>query len=256
MQETHSNALIIGIRPHRITLMLGGMVGALAAAHVAVHLVSYAFGISSEQMFGLKRFFDMGMEANLPTYVSALNLLLAGGLLALIAHYESKRQQKQDWHWWGLALGCVLMSFDEATMIHDSIVGATLIRHFGRGQGIMYYAWYKLYIPLVLLIGIVYIPFLLRLAWRYLWRFLLAGMIFLSGAIGFEMLEAYLVGYRLQGIHAIQLFEETGEMIGVVVAIHTLLLYLADRDIDLLFVFCQKDPAVENPYIKINNLAV
>jgi hypothetical protein len=252
MQETSSYNLTVYINPLRIALVLGSIVIGVAAAHALVHLVSYLFGISSGQMLGLKRFFDMGTEANLPTYVSALNLLLAGGLLALIARYESRRQRKQNWHWWGLAIGFVLMSFDEAAMIHE-LVGATLTRYFGRGQGIMYYTWYKLYIPIVLLIGLLYVPFLLRLPLRYSLRLLLAGVVFLSGAIGFEILESYLASHGLRGISVSRLFEETGEMLGVVLAIHALLLYLADNDVDLLLGFRQQSKSYDARLLRAEN---
>lgn len=237
MQEASSYNLNIYINPLRITLVLGSIVIGVAAAHALVHLVSYVFEIPSEQMLGLKRFFDMGTEANLPTYISALNLLLAGGLLALIARCESRRHRKQSWHWWGLAFGVVLMSFDEAAMIHEALVGATLARHFGRGDGIMYYTWYKLYIPIVFVIGLLYVPFLRRLPLRYSWRLILAGVVFLGGAIGFEMLESYVISHGLGGVSVVRLFEETAEMLGVVLAIHALLLYLADHHVDLLLGF-------------------
>ena len=240
MQETSDYNLVVYINPSRIVLVLGSLVIGVAAAHTLVHLVPYLFGISSDKMFDLQRFCDMGEEANMPTYVSTFNLLLAGGLLALIAHYESSRQRKPDWHWWGLAIGFVLMSFDEAAMIHEGLVGATLTRYFGHGQGIMYYTWYKLYIPIVILIGLLYVPFLLRLPLRYSLRLLLAGVLFLSGAIGFEMLESYLVSHGLRGRSVSRLFEETGEMLGVVLAIHVFSLYLADNDVALLLRFRQQ----------------
>ena len=188
MQESSRDNLTAAINPGRVTFVLGIVVIGLAAAHASVHLAGYLLGITSEQMFGLERFFDMGREANLPTYVSALNLLLAGSLLTLIARHESWRQRKRSWHWWGLAIGFVLMSFDEAAMIHEGLIGTTLTTYFGRGEGVMYYSWYKLYIPLVLLIGLAYVPFLIRLPPRYSLRFLLAGAVFLSGAIAFEMI--------------------------------------------------------------------
>jgi hypothetical protein len=236
MQDTGDSPLTVSITPRRITLVLGSLVIGVAAAHTLVHwagLPGGIGGISSE----VKRFFSMSMEANLPTYVSALNLLLAGGLSALIACYESRCQRKQDWHWWGLAIGFVLMSVDEAAMIHDGLVGSTLTRYWGRGDGIMYYNWYKLYIPLVLLIGLLYVPFLRRLPRRYAVRLLWAGVVFLSGSIGGEMFEAYTGSQGLRGQNVIRLFEETGEMLGVVLAIHTLLLYLAENNAQLLFEF-------------------
>jgi hypothetical protein len=249
MPETFSSPLTVSLTPRRITLALGSLVLGAAAAHTLVHVASSRYGISAE----VKRFFNMGAEANLPTSISALNLLLAGGLLALIARYESRRQRKQNWHWWGLAIGFVLMSLDEAAMIHEGLVGATLTRYWGHGHGIMYYSWYKLYIPLVLLIGLLYVPFLLRLPRRYVVRLLGAGVVFLSGAIGCEMLESYLESHGLRGKSVSRLFEETGEMLGVVLAIHALLLYLADHEVHLLLGFRQHRNADEARRLRAEN---
>lgn len=222
-------SLTFRIDPRRITVLLAGMVIVLASAHVAVHALSQALGISSDRMFGLKRFFDMGAEANLPTYLSALNLLFADGLLILIARLESVRNGKPHWHWWGLAAGFLMMSFDEATMIHEGLIGTGLTAHFGRGDGILYVNWYKVYVPAVLAISLVYLPFLLKLPKRYSLRLLAAGAVFLGSAIGIETLESYVASHRLGYIGVVRLFEETGEMLGIVLATHTFMLYLVDH---------------------------
>jgi len=237
MQEMPENTLRVHIDPRRIALLLGSIVLGLAAAHVLVHLLSYLSGNSSERLFGLKRFFDMGSEANLPTYISALNLLFAGSIAAFIACHESKRERKGSAHWWGLAIGFIFMSFDEAAMIHEGLVGAGLTKYFGRGEGIMYINWYKLYIPAVFLIGLAYIPFLLRLPRRHSLRLLFAGLVFLGGAVGLEMAEAYLASHGLGNISVVRLFEETAEMLAIVLAIRALLLYLSENEVDLLIGF-------------------
>ncbi len=175
----------------------------------------------------------MRLEGNLPAYISALNLLLAGGLLTIIARHESKRRGRADWHWWILAAGLLFMSFDEAAMIHEGIVGLALMKVTGRGEGILYTVWYLPYIPLVLLIGTAYIPFLRRLPRWYTLRFITSGAIYLGGAIGAEMIGSYIVYHELSGVSAIILIEETFEMLGVVLLIHTLLTYLSKAQITL-----------------------
>lgn len=113
-------------------------------------------------------------------------------------------------------------------MIHEGLIGTGLTAYFGRGDGILYVNWYKVYVPAVLLIGLLYVPFLLRLPRRYSLRLLLAGCLFLGSAIGVEMLESYAVSHRLGNVGLLRLFEETGEMLGVVLATHAFLLYLCD----------------------------
>jgi hypothetical protein len=242
MEEKPGCNLSVNINPLPTTLVLGTIVIGLAAAHASVHLLRNRFGVphGDQTMFGLLRFFDMGSEANLPTYVSALNLLLAGGLAALIARHESRFHRKHNWHWWGLAIGFLLMSFDEAAMIHEGLVGVVMTEYFGYGEGITYYTWYLPYIPFVLIIGLLYLPFFRRMPLQYSLRFSLAATVFLGGAIGFEMLESYVVSGGLSRKSVVQLFEETGEMLGVVLAIHALLHYVADKNVDLLIGFRQQ----------------
>nr|WKN37321.1 hypothetical protein K4G66_01195 [Tunicatimonas sp. TK19036] len=252
MQSATNDRLAVTISPSRVALILSAIVIFLALANIFVHLAESSFGISPEEMFGLYNFFNMGEEGNLPTYVSALNLLFAGGLLSLIASLDFIRQQKQNWYWWGLAAGFFLMSFDEAAQIHEGIVGNLMIMKFGRGEGVMYYRWYQFYIPLLLIIGLLYIPFVRRLPLRYLLKFGGAAVVFLGGAIGFEMLESYLNYYDEGGKNVSRLFEETGEMLGVVIFIYTLLLYLQEIRVELLFKLKEqeKDEAVyENSHL-------
>jgi hypothetical protein len=237
MREISGTDLTTAIRRQCITVVLTTTVIALAAAHALVHGLGYLASAPFEQRRALERFVDMGREANLPTFVSTLNLLLAGGLFALIARLESVPHGRLHWQWWGLAIGFFAMSLDEAAMIHEGLVGTTWTQYFGRGQGITYYSWYQVYIPIVLVIGLLYIPFLRRLPPRYALRFLVAGGVYLSGAIALEMLESYLAGHNLGGRAAARMFEETAEMLGVVLTIDALLLYLADKHVDLRIVF-------------------
>jgi uncharacterized membrane protein len=125
-------------------------------------------------------------------------------------------------------------------MIHEGLIGRTMATYFGRGEGIMYYTWYKVYIPIVLIVGLIYLPFLIKLQLRYSLRLVFAGAVFLGGAIGFDFIESYLVSRGIEGKSITRLFEETGEMLGVVLVIHTLLLYLADKGVDLMLGFRQR----------------
>lgn len=232
------------INPARVARMLYVLVGVLAIAHVAVHGVLYVFGETPAAFEGVYRFFNMGSEANLPAYVSALYLLMAAGLLAIIGRRTSERPRGEGnrlsrWHWWGLAIGFLIMSFDEAAQIHEGVVGAFLLETLGRGEGIFYYVWYVVYVPLLLIIGLVYVPFLRRLPRRYASWFLLSGAVFVGGAVGIEMVESYLSYSRQGGQSVSRLFEETCEMLGVALFIHALLVYLTEAQTSLVIRFGQ-----------------
>lgn len=214
------------IQPRSVMVILLAAVALSAIGHILVHTLSFLFDISSSSISGVYNFFSMGREANLPTYLSALLLMLSSGLCALISHQESERKQRIDWSWWLLSAGLILMSIDEAAQLHEGVIGTFLSIQIGRGEGIFYYQWYLFYIPILALISCLYIPFLKRLPKQYSLRLILAGALYFGGAIGFEMLESYLAFNQNSTAISI-LMEETLEMLGVVMLIQTFLLYLS-----------------------------
>ena len=234
MQKTLDYPLEVEVNIPRATQFLLFAVALSAAGHIIVHLLFFLFDIKNTPFAGIYRFFDMGEEANFPTYISTLNLLFAGVLCGIIAFCQLKLKKNTNSQWVGLSAGLVLMSMDEAAQIHESVIGAILENYIDRGTGIFYYVWYLVYIPIVVIVGFLYIPFIKRLPLRYSSRFCLAALIFLVGAIGLEMLESVLAEAEAFAYIAISiLFEETFEMLSIVILIHTLLLYLTESNLTL-----------------------
>ena len=223
------------ITPRRIVQILSLVVLALAMAHVGVYLERRFYHL--DYLKGLYRFFNLGQEANLPTLVSSFLLLGAGILILLIWVYERRQRSPFRWHWFVLGLGFVVMSIDEMAQIHEGIFGIMLGGLAGRGEGIWYYSWTKLFIPIVILIGLAYIPFLLKLPRKTAVLFLVAGGAFVGAAIGIEMVESYLTYAQLPGRTLTQLIEESIEMLSVVLLIYALLTYIAERHIAVHFGF-------------------
>ncbi|MEM1115207.1 MAG: hypothetical protein AAF845_20660 [Bacteroidota bacterium] len=202
----------LSVSPRRLAVFLFGTTAALVAGHV---LFTMGSEVTGHPMYRLPRFFNLGGEANLPAYFSAAILLLAAGLLALTARTAETRWMRIGWV--VLAAGFALMSLDEATLIHEGLVGSILLNQIGRGEGATYYRWYLLYIPLVVMIGALYVPFLLRLPRRLAGWFLAAAALFLGGAIGVEMVESTLAYTEASTIRIMvnQAIEEGAEMAGV-----------------------------------------
>lgn len=121
------------------------------------------------------------------------------------------------------------MSFDEASQIHEGLIGEVLLQLFGRGEGIFYYTWYLFYIPILLLAAFYYFPFLRKMPLRYSSKFFLSGLIFFGGAIGIEALESYLAFNKIS-VTLSSWAEETAEMMGIVILIYALLLYIQDSN--------------------------
>ena len=98
-------------------------------------------------------------------------------------------------------------------------------------SGFLLYAWVIPYGFLTLLIGVIYLKFLLNLPNNYAFWFIGSGAIFVSGAIGFEMLGANETD-KLNGsalVYSIYYScEELLEMLGIAVFIYALLRYMSD----------------------------
>ena len=158
---------------------------------------------------GYVAFFSLSYEQNLPTYYSSVLLLLCALLLALIASGVGARHL---WHWRGLALGFAYMSLDEAVEIHEFAGGLLPL------SGVFYFSWVVPAAVVVLVLALLYVPFLRSLDRRTRIRFLIAGVVYVNGALLMELPLGYWTeqhGSDNTGYFAIDFVEEALEIIGV-----------------------------------------
>ncbi|MFC4872328.1 multidrug transporter [Negadavirga shengliensis] len=185
-------------------------------------------------------YFDFNQEANIPAFYSAIMLLVSSVLLFLITYIEKKRGDKYL-PWLGLALLFLFLSLDEATEIHEALIGFT--RKHLNTSGYFHYAWIIPYGAALIVMILIYLPFFLRLPRKVFRLFVLSGAIFVTGAIGFEMLGGKVIeeqGFTVE--YAIYYtFEELLEMVGVVIFIFTLLGYIASHSERIVFVLGESD---------------
>ena len=174
----------------------------------------------------LIQLFNFDIEANLPTFFSSLLLLLNGLLLSFIAYTHRKTKTKYL-PWVGMAFIFFFLSLDEMITIHEHLIQPT--RDLFGTSGYLYYAWIIPYGILAILLGIVYSRFLLRLPKRVLLLFILAAVVFLSGAIGMESISAMQHDqYGMDNIvyHMMYTVEELLEMSGSTIFCFALLTYI------------------------------
>lgn len=200
----------------------------IIAGLVFLHLITQ-FG---KYFFGLKlgaRLFYLDNENALPAYFSALQLLGASVLLAIIAQEHRRQRAPYVLHWWLLALGFCYLSVDESCAIHEHFRSLALEKAMHATGGYFYYPWVVCGVFACALVGTLFIPFLVRLEALTRWRFIIAGSLFLSGTLGVEML-----GGKYASVHGTEnpgyvmwvTVEETLEMVGVALFIRALLLYI------------------------------
>ncbi len=213
------------VTPKRLARLFGYAVCCLVVAHLLVQTVRFASG--NERLFGLVPLFSVGSDRNLPTFYSALALLASAGLLWLIGVASRQCPALRPSYWYGLALVFVFLSIDEMLMLHEKMI-EPLRSRLGT-SGIFHYAWIIPYGAACLVLVAVYSRFLLQLPRRTSLLFIASGTVFVTGAIGFEMLgglhfEKY--GGKTIVYVALQTVEETLEMVGIVMFLYALADYL------------------------------
>lgn len=167
--------------------------------------------------------FGLIYESNIPTWYSALLLFVAAVLAATIS--IGTTQQKAYWRFMAFVLA--YMSLDEAAMLHE-IMTVPMRENF-QLTGFLYFGWILVGIPLAIIVGAIFIPFLLKLPRYCQLSFVLAGIIYLTGAILVESYSASIwavTEYATLPYHAVSILEELMEMFGVIITIQALLWYL------------------------------
>jgi hypothetical protein len=224
-----------------ITRVLVVTVLFLTLAGLGVRFIRYVWG--DEGLLQLLRLFDVGEEGSIPTWYSSFTLLLSSILLAVIAALKRMRGDRYTLHWIGLSLIFLFLSIDEVVQIHEAgsreevqsfvknLTGLT----FG---GFTYFFWVVPGAAFVLIFLLVYLRFLVDLPKETRRLFLVAGILFVGGALGLEMLSA-----RVVSIYGIEDWESVGglpkivvgiqtsieellEMLGIIVFIHALVAYI------------------------------
>lgn len=218
--------------PARLTRLLAMTVVGLLLAHLAGQFSRFYLGHGT--VFGLVRMFNLGAERNIPTYFSAALLLLSAFLLLLISWACRHSRSPFSRHW--LVLGTVFcfLSLDEALQFHENF--GRLIQASFQTQGVFYFAWVIPYGLLTLAILCSSLKFLAHLPSVTRLQFLLAGILFVVGALGLELVEGWYFGINGRENITYVLFqtvEETLEMVGMVLFIHALTSYISTRFTEL-----------------------
>jgi len=196
--------------PHALPRVLLIMALVLLAAHTVLMIYHYRV---EELSWLLLQFFDVDEENNLPTWFSGSLLLTTSAFLWLCA--RKKRADAAPWfrQWYALAVGFLLMSIDEVAGLHETI-NSMIEPTWAIAGGI-----------LALVIGLAFVPFLLHLPRRVALLFVLAGAAYIGGAIGMEFVGDPMLANTLE-YNLTTLVEESLEMLGVILFLHTLLRYM------------------------------
>ena len=171
---------------------------AIAAGLTALSLVADALVLSRGEggpaAARLVDLVDLDAEANAPAFFSTMLLATAAVLLAIIARHRQVAAEPGFPYWWALALVFAALAFDEAASIHETMIGPG--RRLAPGNRFLYFGWVIPGTAFVVVVGAFFARFLWRLDPTTRNRFVVAGAVFVGGALGVELIEGYIASGR------------------------------------------------------------
>lgn len=206
----------------RLLYIVAGLVFLSTLGQVSRHM--YLRG----SLGGLVDLFYVDAEVNIPTAYSSFAWMLCSLTAAIIALTKKQVGDRFTKYWQGFALTFAYLALDEVAGIHELFMGPT--RSLINGSGFLYYSWV---IPggiFFLLFALSCFKFVKTLPLKTQILLILAGVTFVTGAIGMEMIGGWyteIFGYQTDLTYVlIATIEETLEMLGVLILLYALLSYM------------------------------
>lgn len=211
--------------PEHVARSVALGIGALLLAHLAGQVSARVFG--HDNVHGLVPMFDLEGERNVPTVFSSL-LLFSCAVCLVVSARQARRLRAV---WWLLAVAFCFLGIDEFAGIHEPLVfvlkGNVSPATAELARSIPYR--FSNLVPQIVVAGLVMlwtlIVFLRSLSTRSAGLFVLAGVVYVAGAVGIDQLTAagttYVTadGWRA----ALAIAEETFEMTGATLFLYALL---------------------------------
>lgn len=143
----------------KICVLMGALSYLLACAHILVNQLVLLPNSLWRQMF------DLGIEANIPTWFSSIYWLCVGFSAYLC--YAAEKGRKARWPWILIGLVFTAASCDEASEIHENI--GSLLQEFVMDKQVRALSeaspgspWIGYYAPLLALVILGFVVFLFR----------------------------------------------------------------------------------------------
>ena len=211
--------------PNKVRRALNLATAALLMAHTLTQVGIYGFGADKHWLDVV----NMDRELNLPTLFSTLLLLTSAFLLKRLSTIPCQ-QNAADWTL--LSRIFVFLALDEALQIHEILIFPGLRHQIHPALASTWVIPYGL-----VALGLLwrFRRFLTSLSTKTSARFLRAGSVYLTGAIGMEMVGSFAVRSGLIRLHsfwygAITGIEESLEIVGLILFLHSLMQELIIRN--------------------------
>lgn len=205
-----------------LSLVLANILGQFSVYFLPDYPLKYVFA----------SLFNLEGELTIPALYSASALLLCSIFLAIIAYAKKLAGERYVRYWGALSIIFLCLSFDEVLGLHELMTSSlTSALHF---KGFLYQGWVILGAVFVLICLLAFASLLTTIPAQTRRLFLIAGTLFVGGAIGMKPVEGYYT--NLLALHSqqpnmtyaiIMTIEELLEMLAIIVFIYALLSYIS-----------------------------
>ncbi len=229
--DTPQRTIEISLSPRRLVRGLLLFVIVLVSVGGLAHFVTYHVAPHENHAIAkLMHRLDLGHEPSLPNWYSSLALLAVAGMARLLARAEEDAGGRLAKSWTLFSVLFVALALDEAILIHE--MANVPMRALLSTSGALYFAWIIPGAGFALAVALFFRGFLRSLEARTRNLIVASGAIFVSGAIGVEMIEGIIVpslGIGSLDYTVAEMAEEGLEMCGVVLVLYALTDHFARR---------------------------
>jgi len=212
----------------RIVRVVWIVVGILIVATFAAQL--YRSAVSANTVVNL---LDSDQKLNFPSTAKLLLMLGATLLFACIGLASPLRHARA--RWLGMSVIFGLVTLDEFTYMHQRLSDA--MHDVAGTHGALRFAWVLVYLPLLAILAVVYLPFWRTLPTRLRYGLLIAAVLFAGGSGGIELVKGALYDDEHWSLSfgLIASLSDSLELIGLAILVAILLEHLATltRGVDL-----------------------
>lgn len=219
---SRSRLLELRIAPAAV-VVLAAVAAVLCLVSFGFEVIRHGLQLQFRGLDSLQGYFALDQESNVPTWFQAALLLVCALLLWTAGDDAADGRLGRVRQWRLLAAVFAYLSIDELAMLHERADDP--LHHLFNTSGALLWAWVLLAAPLVVVFGLAYLPFLRSLPSPTRNGLLLAGAVYVGGAIAMEMVGSYFFSVAGLDSFAYQMAataEEGMEMAGLLLLITTL----------------------------------
>ncbi len=214
------------ISPLRLALCLAAVAVLLLIAHLGAEAVRTTVGEGLPDR--ATAMWHLGEENNIPTWYASLLFALVSLGLAFVGVMKYQERDPHWWQWFAIALIPLFLSLDDMAQLHEAL-SDPLSDEYGF-SGVFRWAWIVVAAPVVLVLAVLFMPFVRRLPRRTAVLLLCGAGITFGGGVILEMPEGW--WFEANGESGVIMFsmvtaQEMLEMIGTIIALYAVIDYAA-----------------------------